>query len=279
MFCTQCGSQNAGGAAFCSQCGLHLADPNSEHAQPSPNPSQSPTPPQASAEPSPGPRRHGPFGAKKELESEVERLQAVIDGLGLTERDALQRELVQLRTEVPALCQERDDLQAAVTPLRTETVQLQKLKSQADTLQADVSRLTAEKSSLDASVTELQGIKVRIVSARTELTELQASVVETQDLAILQEVGLYQFTHVLENAVAYRDRLREMQDYIKQFNRAGGGAITATTNWTVNGSTRDGQRMVNEVSKLMLRAYNGEVDDAVRTLKPYKLQAAIDRLN
>jgi hypothetical protein len=37
--------------------------------------------------------------------------------------------------------------------------------------------------------------------------------------------------------------------------------------------------MVNEVSKLMLRAYNGEVDDSVRTLKPYKLPAAIDRLN
>ena len=37
--------------------------------------------------------------------------------------------------------------------------------------------------------------------------------------------------------------------------------------------------MVKEVSKLMLRAYNSEVDDAVRTLKPYKLDAAIDRLN
>jgi hypothetical protein len=37
--------------------------------------------------------------------------------------------------------------------------------------------------------------------------------------------------------------------------------------------------MIKEFSKLMLRAYNGEVDDALRTLKPYKLEAAIDRVN
>jgi hypothetical protein len=29
----------------------------------------------------------------------------------------------------------------------------------------------------------------------------------------------------------------------------------------------------------MLRDYNGEVDDAIRTLKPFKLQAAVDRVN
>jgi hypothetical protein len=37
--------------------------------------------------------------------------------------------------------------------------------------------------------------------------------------------------------------------------------------------------MVNETSKLMLNAYNAEVDNVIRTLKPYKLEAAVDRLN
>ena len=77
----------------------------------------------------------------------------------------------------------------------------------------------------------------------------------------------------------YEDALKNLQSRIKAFNRAGGHAITATTNWTVNGSKAQGQRMVNEVSKLMLRAYNGEVDDSVRTLKPQKIDAVIDRLN
>jgi hypothetical protein len=37
--------------------------------------------------------------------------------------------------------------------------------------------------------------------------------------------------------------------------------------------------MVTDLSKLMLRAYNTEADELVRALKPYKLDAAIERLN
>jgi hypothetical protein len=36
--------------------------------------------------------------------------------------------------------------------------------------------------------------------------------------------------------------------------------------------------MVEDFSKLMLRAYNAEADNLVRGLKPYRLDAAIERL-
>jgi hypothetical protein len=36
--------------------------------------------------------------------------------------------------------------------------------------------------------------------------------------------------------------------------------------------------MVNEYSKLVLRAYNAEADNLVRSLKPYKLQTALEPL-
>ena len=54
--------------------------------------------------------------------------------------------------------------------------------------------------------------------------------------------------------------------------------MQGSTNWTVNGSTREGARMVKEFSKLMLRAYNNEADNAVRSMKPYTLDSAIARL-
>jgi hypothetical protein len=60
--------------------------------------------------------------------------------------------------------------------------------------------------------------------------------------------------------------------------RKDGGAILATTNWTVNGSATQGRAMVRDFSKLMLRAYNAEADNLVRALKPYKLASAVDRL-
>ena len=60
--------------------------------------------------------------------------------------------------------------------------------------------------------------------------------------------------------------------------RRDGGAVLAATNWTVNGSEAQGRTMVRDFSKLMLRAFNAEADNLVRGLKPYKLNAAIERL-
>ncbi|WP_443729005.1 DUF4041 domain-containing protein [Sphaerisporangium krabiense] len=55
-------------------------------------------------------------------------------------------------------------------------------------------------------------------------------------------------------------------------------AVLGSTGWQVNGSAAEGRRMVRDFSKLMLRAYNAEADNCVRTMRPYKLQSAVDRL-
>ena len=57
-----------------------------------------------------------------------------------------------------------------------------------------------------------------------------------------------------------------------------GSAIGGSTTWTVNGSAHQGTKLVKEFSKLMLRAYNNEADNAVRAMKPYTLESAIARL-
>jgi hypothetical protein len=46
-----------------------------------------------------------------------------------------------------------------------------------------------------------------------------------------------------------------------------------------DGSVAKGRVMVNETSKLMLRAYNAEADNLVRAMKPFKLAASIERLD
>jgi hypothetical protein len=57
-----------------------------------------------------------------------------------------------------------------------------------------------------------------------------------------------------------------------------GNAVRSATTWTVNGSAQKGTAMVREVSKLMMRAYNAEADNCVRTLRPHTLQTAMTRL-
>ena len=47
----------------------------------------------------------------------------------------------------------------------------------------------------------------------------------------------------------------------------------------MNGSLPQGRKMVNEVSKLMLRAYNADADQQVRTMRAHKLDSALTRLD
>src|SRR6185437_13421469 len=70
----------------------------------------------------------------------------------------------------------------------------------------------------------------------------------------------------------------QLSDQIKAAVKAG-SAVCGATNWTVNGSTREGAKMVREFSKLMLRAYNNEADNAVRSMKSYALQSSVARLD
>ncbi|WP_344749772.1 DUF4041 domain-containing protein [Streptosporangium vulgare] len=77
--------------------------------------------------------------------------------------------------------------------------------------------------------------------------------------------------------MAYKERPAEVKARIKEMSRDG-KAVLGSTNWQVNGSVAEGRRMVRDFSKLMLRAYNAEADNCVRTLRPYKLQSAVDRL-
>jgi Domain of unknown function (DUF4041)/T5orf172 domain/Protein of unknown function (DUF2510) len=127
-------------------------------------------------------------------------------------------------------------------------------------IRSDVERLTAERARV-----------------QSELKALQAQVVATTDEAILQEVGIYQYRHPLESAVAYKEELARVEEQYKAMAKAG-QAVVGATNWQVNGSQQQGTRMVRDFSKLMLRAYNNEADNAIRTMRPYQLGAAVQRL-
>lgn len=139
-----------------------------------------------------------------------------------------------------------------------------------------VLEIKQEISSLEEQKTTLSE---ELLTLRSEILENKKSLIETQEIAMLQEVGVYQYTSILDTSEGYSDKIAEIRTKIKERNIANGGAITAAQGWTVNGSTAEGSKMIKEFSKLMLRAYNGEVDDALRTLKPYKLDTAIDRVN
>lgn len=193
----------------------------------------------------------GLFGRRKRLEEDNARLREQND---------------QVQVELAGVREQNRHLQAELTRL----------------LGLSPAHLAAER---DRAQAELANLQQQVAAARqalsqvnTQVAAVRAQLVQTQEVALLQEAGVYEYVHPLDDAVAYKGRLATLQDRIKSMAR-GGSAILATTNWTVNGSVREGQAMVRDFSKLMLRAYNAEADNCVRTVRPHRVQATSDRLS
>lgn len=117
----------------------------------------------------------------------------------------------------------------------------------------------------------------KVGALRAEYEMLRTQIVETSDAMILQEVGIYQYAHPLDSSAAYKDALAQLNEAIKACVKRG-GAVTSTKKWVINGSEKEGAKMVSDFSKLILRAFNNEADNVLRTLKPYTLDAAVERL-
>jgi hypothetical protein len=221
--------------------------------------------------------RHGWPGRKRDLQAEVDGLRQIVDAIGIPERDRLQAEIAQLREDLARLRQAEGELSAIVGPLRTEVAGLSDERAQAVSLRVEVQQLQQRRDALRAETATLDRFSAELSAMRAEYAELSGQLVETRETAILQEAGVYQYRHPLDDALAYKARLTGLQARIKDSVKAG-NAVRGATNWTVNGSARDGAKMVREFSKLMLRAYNNEADNAVRSMKPYTLESSVARL-
>ena len=111
-----------------------------------------------------------------------------------------------------------------------------------------------------------------------EHRELKDRVVAMRDTAILQEIGVYDYQHPMENSDEYKDRLKAVREKIKASAKDGRAVTTTKTTWTVNNSEAKGRKMIKDTSKLLLRAYNNESDMLVDKMRPFRLDASISRL-
>lgn len=114
------------------------------------------------------------------------------------------------------------------------------------------------------------------IRAQDELNQVRATLVDVRETATLQEVGVYEYAHPLQDALAYKDALAELKQAIKAAAKS--DAVACHVDWAVNGSVKEGQRLGRDIAKLMLRAYNTEADNAVRSVKPHTRDKVKERL-
>ncbi|MYB43445.1 MAG: DUF4041 domain-containing protein [Acidimicrobiia bacterium] len=117
-----------------------------------------------------------------------------------------------------------------------------------------------------------------INTKQNELANLVSQIVETRDVMILQEVGIYDYSHPMESSAEYKTALGRVRQEMKSTVKDGYAVSVGTTTWTVDGSAAKGKKMVRDMSKLLLRAYNNEASTLVSKLRPFRLEAALKRL-
>lgn len=195
-----------------------------------------------------------------------------------------QREVSPVATHAPPACPSAAAPPTAKIPFFGARKVARQLLEDLATARASLEQMGAlEHEQVQREIAEqrraLQELAVERAGVEAQLTELRQRIVATEESEILQEVGVYEYRHPLSDAAAYQGQLKQLRDQIKTMARADGGAVFGATDWTVNGSRPQGRKMVRETSKLMLRAYNAEADNLVRSLKPYKLDSAVARLD
>lgn len=124
----------------------------------------------------------------------------------------------------------------------------------------------------------------RIASLQAEVAMLRSTLAAGDDMGVilddervLQDVGIYRYHHPLENAVAYRERLDGLGGRIADLVR-GGDAIKRSNMFTFDNSLAKGRKMTGDLAKLMLRAYNAEADNSIRSLRVGNVVTAKKRL-
>lgn len=117
-------------------------------------------------------------------------------------------------------------------------------------------------------------LRARLESLGTD----PGNVVVLDDERVLQDAGIYRYHHPLENALAYRERLDGISARLAEMVKAS-AAIEKSNMFTFDGSLAKGRTMTNDLAKLMLRAYNAEAENVVRSLRAGNAVTAIKRLD
>ena len=102
----------------------------------------------------------------------------------------------------------------------------------------------------------------RARDAQARLAALTKELESVEEALEVQSFGFYRPKYGFASATEYTARLEAVRDRQKQTIKSG-EATHCEKQWTIDGSKAEGRKMIQRMSKLMLRAFNGECDAAI----------------
>lgn len=143
-----------------------------------------------------------------------------------------------------------------------------------DDIRREIQFSREELASVEADLKERQE---ELGQATSELSQVKKQLIEVSDAVQLQDFGLYTPHYNLMKADDYKFRLLENRSLQKDMVR-NKSAVTGDQTWTVNGSLSKGKKMVSDMQKLLLRAFNAECDDVIEHVRYNNIETAEKRI-
>ena len=178
-------------------------------------------------------------------------------------------------TQNKALREQVAQLEAMLTPEMQDSIALQRcIDAQKQELEVLQNRFEKESAKNQKSLDKQQADLVELQSA---ITQAKTDLVETNEEVLMQSFGVYKPRYSFSNSTAYKDELTKIRTQQKDCIKAG-TAATGNPNWMVNGSAKQGAKMIHDMQKLLIRAFNCECDDSIDHVKFNNIEAAEKRI-
>ena len=159
---------------------------------------------------------------------------------------------------------ENEELKKMLTPELRNTFELQKKNDE----------LTRKNSELSSAIIQQQQL---LNNLKEEILYKQNQILTLDDDILVQDFGLYKPLYNFTNSDMYKEKLSLIRKQQKEMIKSG-TAATGNMNWTVNNSKAAGNKMVKDMQKLLLRAFNSECDELVAKVKYNNIDTCINRI-
>ena len=164
--------------------------------------------------------------------------------------------------------QKKQDAQNAV-PQPVELTETQEASAKLKELRDDYDSLLLEYTDLQS---KKEGAEKEVRSVQNEVNMAKLDLFTVQQEVTLQSFGLYEPHYDFASSDEYKEELADIRRRQKELIQSG-EAVTGASDWAVNDSVQQGKRMVADMQKLLLRAYNAECDDAIEHVRFHNFAA------
>lgn len=126
-----------------------------------------------------------------------------------------------------------------------------------------IKELQNQEAALNQSIAEKN---TTLLSLDNKIADRKKLIISFNDDISVQDFALYQPRYSFANSTQYKDRLAQIRDKQKDMIRAN-AAATGDFTLLFNNSKAQGTKVVKDMQKLLIRAFNSECDEVINNVK------------